>query len=1742
MLRRRRFWIVAALAALVLGFAFRAPLSRALVAATLDIATGYQFAFNSLDLGVDHAVVEGLAVTRGRDPVLSARRVAIGFELRGLFPGGRERYGLERIELDEPTLSVVRHADGTFNLPSATGHAGARTATQAAGPSGNPIRLVAQIAGGRIAVIDPYRVFPGSRLIELTGIDASARVDSSASSRYQARGVMTTAGEPGRASPFTLAGRSEAQRGFAIYRLSVARAPVRDLVNYVINSRAAEVRAGTLRHVTLRAYALDLDSAQPQGLHLAGTAELEGGVMTLPGLRDPLRAMRGRLDVFDDGLAATRVDASLAGLPIKITGAIYNWSAPNFRLGAVATGTLGRARTLFNFAQHLPIAGALSARIGVLGAVGNPIVATRFAAQDARYDRYPMRDLRGLALYYDSAVVLAPADAFYGPVALDVHGTLDLGAAAASNLLVDAEAPPGTLPYVAQAVPGVPLHATALIYGSDLQVAARGVFDGAGRGDRIAGLFDVDRRGDGIIGPIVASRADGSSLAGAFFLNRGANQSGFWLDARDYDLAQLPGRPTLPGLPALAPPQLSGRLSARLAGEGHPSDFAVAGAVNGSNLQAGNVHIDRLDGALAGSPSNARLGAVSASGPWGDFNGRGAYVGGLLVLDGDYSGSFERLEPLTGDLGAHGALAGPVSLVVASDRVIVQTRGADSRGATVHGVPVDSLAGTLAVEGKRIDIMAATGDVAGGTLVAAGTLAPGERLGVSLSGVDARRLQRAGAPLTRGSVTAIGSVTELGGLPTFSGGVALEGGGVKAGRAGAIGLDGSAEVVANSAIVHLHETAVRVGPGYGVVDGDVSVGSVPSYRLNVRARDVPVGPFARLADPRRNDIDGTVNSDVAVAGAGRGLPTVNGSVALPEGTLAGQAFHDARAQIDVGTAGFVARRGTLVVGSTIVGFGAQLHGADAALRLDVPHANLEDFDDLFDTGDTLGGLGHIAGTFDKRGAIVNTGADVAIADFRYRRFALGDSTARWTSRRSRVDAHVAFGGDSGRLAADGTLTLAARAPLDKLLQRSSFDGTARLSTLDLGVWLPVLGYRVPVAGRVDATATIHGPLANPRLVTDASWTHGTIGKLPVDRAVVSFEADRRRATIHSAELALPSLTLTASGALGLGERDPLALSLHAKSENLGALVGKFVALRTALTGTGEADVKIDGTRAVPHVAGGVDIEAATVGGVAIPRALGQFDVRGRDVVVSGTELNFAKGALLLAGSVPFTVSPFAFGPPSAPITLDLTANAIDLTDFAPLLPRGSTLQGRLDGRIAIGGTAGGPRLVGGLNLASGVLQSPFETVPLTNLGARLTFDGNSVTLASLHAEAGGGSLDASGNALVPDLVHPGADASYALHAGAKALRLNSATFGSAQIDGTLALTHTPGALPALAGDLTLSDATIPFSALLLAEQLGGGGTAFPVAGAPTPPPGPAPPDAILALNVTAGNNVRVRSGNVDLGGRGTLAISGTVHAPVLAGQFGSTGGTLSYFNTVFRLQSGTVTFLPDQGLIPSLDAVATTHVINPDPNTIRNSTGTADITIDVTGPVNSLNIALSSDPSYDREQILGLLLSAPAIGADIFASQSPGQPFGVNQYGNRNAAGMTLGEEAFGVINAQFTRSLLSPIETAFGGALGLSNLAFNIDYTGGVGLSARKILGKNADVIYATSFTYPYRQTFGFDLKPNATTAAQFTIFESLGGYGFGSVTTPFNPTQPNNQRATAAQPSNGSVGFSLSLQRLYP
>jgi hypothetical protein len=296
----------------------------------------------------------------------------------------------------------------------------------------------------------------------------------------------------------------------------------------------------------------------------------------------------------------------------------------------------------------------------------------------------------------------------------------------------------------------------------------------------------------------------------------------------------------------------------------------------------------------------------------------------------------------------------------------------------------------------------------------------------------------------------------------------------------------------------------------------------------------------------------------------------------------------------------------------------------------------------------------------------------------------------------------------------------------------------------------------------------------------------------------------------------------------------------------------------------------------------------------------------------------------------------------------------------------------------------------------------------------------------------------------------------------------------------------------LTGAVTLNSTSVPFSAILAIAQGGAGSSqqtasAAAVPGVPPLQPGHtivyggaiygdsthtvtsaaaeqtasthfSLPPVDLNLAVKAGKDVRVRGGSaIDLTAAGGVTIGGNVRAPTLAGEFSAIRGQVGYFDTTFRLVRGTVTFDPMQGLLPTLDASAVTNV------------GGAEITLTLSGRVDNLSTDLSSSPPMSRDEIIAALLHAPQVTA---LTSSPDQ------------AQATLVSTAQSYFNAELTRSLLFPFESALAQSLNIEQISLVFDQQGNLALEVRTKFTPQISALYRSSLQVPATQTYGVSYR----------------------------------------------------------
>ncbi|MDQ2992182.1 MAG: translocation/assembly module TamB domain-containing protein, partial [Candidatus Eremiobacteraeota bacterium] len=1039
--------------------------------------------------------------------------------------------------------------------------------------------------------------------------------------------------------------------------------------------------------------------------------------------------------------------------------------------------------------------------------------------------------------------------------------------------------------------------------------------------------------------------------------------------------------------------------------------------------------------------------------------------------------------------------------------------------------------------------------VANGHILAAGALGAGTiaLVGTGLHGDGLRGL---GLPLQSGEVAVAGRIgTGRASQPSFDGGVS-----VKDGRAQGYPVSGSATLALHDGSLQISNGVGSLGGAIGLIGGTIGALSshAPTYavRADVPAADV-AGALRTLHLPGY-ETTGVFNAMLAIGGRGA-APNVSGPVAVPGGTVNGLPFLDASARLDADPSGLSARYGGALVGSTDLRFSAIARKNETAISVRAPHATLTDFNNFFDTGDTLAGVGAIAFSLIDNAGNASTSGDVDVKGFRYRALPIGDTIASWSSVRNVVNGRLVVSGPHGSLHLIGGVTLAPTTRLDRLVADSRYDATATLDNVDVSTWLPAIGYpEVPLLGRVDASARVRGAYPHLRIVGKANLTNGSFGRLPIDSLSAEVGSNGDSIVLQNAELSAPALAATAQGTIGLGKSMPIALSVHALSDDLPLLVANLTRQQIAIKGSFETTAQIGGTIAAPTYQAAFDASNVDAYGLVASSLFGSVRLAGNNLELRNAGATFTHGEATLAGTLPLRLSPLAVAG-DLPLNFDLALTGVDPAALDAVFGDGTKLGGTLDGHVNLVGTLKQPRIYGRIAVANGSYVSNFERVAVTGTVGTITFDRTSATLDSFSAAFGTGKVRAKGTIAFAQGFGQFGDVNYRIDAIANGAQVDLPTYGRGTIDGTLALTRTPPGLAVISGSAAASDAVIPFSAFMGAQ---------PAAGDAATSTAALPVDLGLDLKIKAGKNVRVRGGSLgyglDIGATGAATLGGTLSKPTLDGSFTSTGGTLTYVDRAFKVQSGTVSFDPSNGVTPILRATGVTHIVNPDPNRTRNPYGSVDVTIKVDGPLSNLSTSFESSPqSYSKEQILALIAPFGGFVGGIAFDPATGQPTGAPLPGNlpgapvantgqalpgalvpQESGTITVGQEAFNILNAQFTSALISPIENALSQGLGLDSVDLTVDYFGNFGVDVRRRLGKYLNVVYATTFGIPTRQSVGLEYAPNDSTSAQLSAFFLNGPTRL--YTAP-GGNGTSGARVTAGQALQGNSGFSFTIQRLF-
>ncbi len=1520
---RTRFAIglLAVITVLSLAVARRHALLRFAIQEGAGLVGGYTVRIAELHVGWDAAVLSDLEVEHGTQPLLDANRIALRYSLRDLLPGSTHRFGLLRIDIDGARLTIIRFRDGSFNfnLPRAA----ARPPPERLNPV--PLRFALRVRNLQVELREPSAYDASAKDLRVGSVAIEASIDTGAVTQYRARGSFVER----RPEPFTVGGRIDAVAGYAMHRAQAPLFPVRALANYLADTPAVRILAGEGRNFDARLYALGVVPNATPSYHVSLRLDVNGGRLGLNALAAPIENLRARLEVIDNAFFVRGAHATLAGIHLRIDGGAYDFTGAltggaKLRLGVSGTGDLSALRQAFTFARGQPISGA--ARLGVLvhGPIDDPVIVARVSSPKARYRELPFDSLNAGVVYHSNVVALAPLSVGYGGMALRVAGTMNVGKRLLSRFAVHVTGQANRLPYLDEMLGDEPVIVDASATGDNLLFHVVGSAASARGVTRLAALVETNPNGTAAVEPFWFHTERGS-FDGGYLLDRPNDTSAFWMLSSGLRMRSV-GYKTFPGISLPQMPNVNGRsVGMTLAGGGSGKSIVLAGFVKGSQASIAGVQFAAVEAAFGGTLQNAAVNVLRASGPWGTFDGHGGFSAQHFIAYGTYHGTFEGLQPLIGNaVAGHGSIGGTVGIGIEPSRIVVQGSNLALRNATLHGVPVDRANLTLGIAGNRLRIYSADAHAAGGDLVAAGTLALApsaagaghNALALVAKRLNAVQLHGIGLPLDAGTLSAAGRLAAGTPVPSFDGGVAVNGG-----RIAHFAFTGNGEVRLSGDAVSFRRTLGALGATYARVDGRIaalSSGS-PVYALDAEVPAAQILPALHAFGLPNYMTDGSFNARLHVAG--RSLaPNVSGHVGVPGGEANGLPFVDGSALLSADPRGVAIRDGSVLVGTTAMYFTAVSRPRENVVDVSAPRADLSDFNNFFDTGDTLDGSGSVKLAAASRDARITSSGDIDVRGFRYRNLPIGNTKAVWSSARDVITGSLAVGGREGMLRARGSIALAPTSAWQSTLMRSRFNLAADVDDLDLSLWIPALGLQgVPITGLVSGKATVRGryPLIDVR--GNAGLTGATIGPLALDRAELAVHTASRRIVIDKGEIETSALSASAAGTVGLRRDDPLDLQIHATTNRLAQLVYDISRVKVPLSGSFESTLKVDGTYRAPRFQAGFDGTNVLAYGIPIVSLFGEVRVERRALILSDAGATFARGEATLAGSLPLQLAPLRLAAPDQPISFDLDVVGLDPAIFDATFGNDTKLSGLIDGHLGLSGTVRKPAIVGRVALSGGSYVSNLERVPIQQIAAALAFNHASVTIERASARFGSGTIQGSGTVGFSNGFSAG-DATLTLKASARGAQLDIPAYGNGTLDGQITLAKRPDSNALLSGRLALSNGTLPFASFLKAAQ-----QSAAVSGPPLP----------LAFNLqaTAGKNVRIRGNGygagLDIGVTGSAKLAGTLAKPTIAGTFESTGGTLTYFDRAFRIQQGSVRFNAADGVLPTLSAVATTTVVNP---------------------------------------------------------------------------------------------------------------------------------------------------------------------------------------------------------------------
>jgi translocation and assembly module TamB len=343
------------------------------------------------------------------------------------------------------------------------------------------------------------------------------------------------------------------------------------------------------------------------------------------------------------------------------------------------------------------------------------------------------------------------------------------------------------------------------------------------------------------------------------------------------------------------------------------------------------------------------------------------------------------------------------------------------------------------------------------------------------------------------------------------------------------------------------------------------------------------------------------------------------------------------------------------------------------------------------------------------------------------------------------------------------------------------------------------------------------------------------------------------------------------------------------------------------------------------------------------------------------------------------------------------------------------------GAAALDATVQGPIAQPAVNGRMEIQRGSFSIAGLPNsiseAKGTILFTGKQAVIRDLAAETGGGKLTATGFA-----DYGGKELNFRLHAKGDHIRIRYPAGSSTLVNTTLSLSGTSSS-SLLSGTATILEINFEprtdISSLLASSATAApeiSGTGF-LAGMQ------------LDIRIQTAPDVQFRSSIAQgVQGDANLHLRGAVARPGMLGRIAITQGQILFLGNKYSIDQGTISFFDPQKIEPTIHFSLQTQVLG------------IDVTLNLTGPLERLQVTYRSDPPLQFSEIVALLTTgkAPASDPALLAQQPAAQQQGFQQLGI-SFLGQALASPVSGRLQRLFglTRFSVSPQLSGVGGGWG---------------------------------------------------------------------------------------------------------